>query len=67
MYITKYVDLMGYIRGLFRLGIEVKKWLDKACHVQTVYNATDFSYRPSVGKQICWEILDARTTSVAMG
>ena len=44
----------------FTLDWNVKNWLDKESHVQTVYNAIDFCYRQSlsVGKKICWEIQD---------
>ena len=30
----------------------------KPFHLQTVYNAIEFSYRPLVGKEICWELQD---------
>ena len=44
----------------FAVDYNVKNWLDKACHVQTVYKAIDFSHRLSVGKKFHWEIQDGR-------
>ena len=36
--------------------------------MQTIYNAIDFfSYRPSVGKEIYWDIQDGGKRPVAMG
>ena len=48
-----------HINLFIRFGLECQNWLDKACHVQTVYNAIDFSYRPSVGTNFYWEIQDS--------
>ena len=41
--------------------------MDKACHVQTVYIAIDFSYRPSVGKNSVEKSKMADDVPVAMG
>ena len=47
--------------------MSIKNWLDKACHVQTVYNSIDFSYRPSVCKKSLEKSKMVDNVSVAMG
>ena len=52
------VLLMSHWCALLILRSKVVKKLNKACHVQAVYNSIDFSYRPTVDKKSCWEIQD---------
>ena len=51
----------------FASDLNVTNSLDNACHVQTVYNAIDFSYRPSVGKKTVEKSKMADDVPVAMG
>ena len=53
-------------RIYFASDQNVKNWLDKACHVRTVYNAIDFSYRQSVDKTYVEKSKMADTVPVAM-